>query len=105
MIKIIKAEHIEHKVIRLLFSDQSWGEYDLQALIDRQTELAEPLRDERYFSRFFLEFGALCWKNGLELSPGSIYRKLQEQGKLHIYAKSGLSLERVLLPGPGCVHK
>lgn len=87
MIKIIKAEHIEDKVIRLLFSDQSWGEYDLQPLIDRQTELVAPLQNESYFSAFFLELGALCWKNGLELSPGSIYRKLQEQGKLHTKPK------------------
>jgi hypothetical protein len=52
-------------------------------LIDRQTELVIPLKDTNYFSDFFLELGALCWKNGLELSAGSLNRKLQEQGKLH----------------------
>ena len=83
MIKIVHAEHIGNKVIRLQFSDHSWGDYDLQPLIDKRTELVIPLQDNTYFSQFFLELGALCWKNGLELSPGSLCRKLQEQGRLH----------------------
>lgn len=84
MIKIVQAQHIGDKVIRLLFSDHSWGDYDLQPLIDKRAELVLPLQDLDYFSQFFLELGALCWKNGLELSPGSLYRKLQEQGRLHV---------------------
>ena len=88
MIKIIKAEYIGEKKIRLLFSDQSWGEYDLQPLIDWQTELVIPLQDAHYFSDFFLELGALCWKNGFELSAGSLNRKLKEQGKLHTHQQA-----------------
>lgn len=83
MIKIVKAEYIEHKIIRLWFSDQTVGDYDLQFLLDKQTELVTPLQDEGYFKQFFLEVGALCWKNGLELSPGNIHNKLRQQGKLH----------------------
>jgi len=83
-IKIVNAQHVGNKVIRLSFSDHSWGDYDLQPLIARQTELVLPLESEDYFSQFFLELGALCWKNGLELSPGSLYRKLQEKGELHV---------------------
>ncbi len=82
MIKIVKAEYLEHKIIRLWFSDQTVGDYDLQPLLDKQTELVTPLQDEVYFKQFFLELGALCWKNGLELSPGNIHFKLREQGKL-----------------------
>jgi len=71
----------------LYFSDNSWGDYDLQPLIDRQTELVIPLNDEAYFKQFFLELGALCWRNGLELSPGNIHKKLAEQQQLHDAAK------------------
>jgi hypothetical protein len=87
MIKIIRAEHIRQKILRLTFSDNSWGDYDLQPLIDRQTELTLPLNDEAYFQRFFLELGALCWRNGLELSPGSIYKKLEDHQLLHYETK------------------
>jgi len=82
MIKIIKAEYLHSYVIRLWFSDLTYGDYDLQPLLDQASELVKPLRDETYFRLFFLELGALCWKNGLELSPGNIHRKLQQQDKL-----------------------
>ncbi len=83
MIKIIQAKHLKQKILRLYFSDNSWGDYDLQPLIDRQTELVIPLNDEEYLKQFFLELGALCWRNGLELSPGNIHKKLAEQQQLH----------------------
>jgi hypothetical protein len=82
MIKIIQAQYIQDRVLRLHFSDNSYGDYDLQPLIDRQTELVMPLIDESYFKQFFLELGALCWRNGLELSPGNIHKKLAEQQQL-----------------------
>ena len=88
MIKIVKAEHTENKVIRLVFSDQSWGAYDFPPLIERQTELVFPPREDNYFRGFFLELGALCWKNDLEFSAGSLNRKLPEQGKLHTHQQA-----------------
>ena len=87
MIKIIRAVYLRQKVLRLYFSDSSWGDYDLQPLLDRQTELTLPLNDDAYFQQFFLELGALCWPNGLELSPGSIHKKLEEHQELHCDTK------------------
>ncbi len=87
MIKIIRAKYIHQKTLRLYFSDNSWGDYDLQPLIDRQTELVLPLNDDLYFQQYFLELGAICWRNGLELSPGSIHKKLKEQQQLHYGTK------------------
>ncbi len=43
MIKIIRAQYVQHRVLRLYFSDNSYGDYDVQFLIDRQTELVMPL--------------------------------------------------------------
>jgi hypothetical protein len=83
MIKITQAQYVQQRILRLYFSDNSFGDYDLQPLIDRQTELMIALNDEVYFKHFFLELGALCWPNGLELSPGNIHRKLAERHQLH----------------------
>jgi hypothetical protein len=47
MIKIIRAQYSQQKVLRLYFSDNSWGDYDLQVVCDRQTELVIPLNDDR----------------------------------------------------------
>ena len=87
MIKIIRAQYLQQKILRLYFSDNSYGDYDLQPLIARQIELVTPLNDEQYFRQFYLELGALCWRNGLELSPDNIHRKLAEQQKLHYESK------------------
>ena len=53
MIKIIRAQYLQQKILRLYFSDNSYGDYDLQPLIARQTELVTPLNDEQYFKQFF----------------------------------------------------
>ena len=82
MIKIIQAHYVQQRILRLYFSDNSFGDYDLQPLIDRQTDLVMALNDDVSFKQFFLELGALCWRNGLELSPGNIHRKLAEQHQI-----------------------
>jgi hypothetical protein len=87
MIKIIQAQYLQQRILRLYFSDNAYGDYDLQPLIDRQTELVQPLQNETYFKAFFLELGALCWRNGLELSPSNIHKKLAEQQQLHYETK------------------
>jgi len=88
MIKIIRAYYLQQKILRLYFSDNSYGDYDLQPLVDRDAELVLPLKDDAYFKQFFLELGALCWKNGLELCPDSIYQKLAEKQQLHFELKA-----------------
>lgn len=87
MIKIIQAHFMQQKVLRLYFSDNSYGDYDLQPLIDRQTELVNALNDENFFKQFFLELGALCWPNGLALSPSNIRKKLAGQQLLQAETK------------------
>ena len=87
MIKITQAQYQYDKIIQVHFSDGSWGNYDLQTLIEKQSELTKALEDDAFFKQFYLEMGALCWCNGLELSPSNIHRKLCEQQKLHEKAK------------------
>jgi hypothetical protein len=35
--------------------------------------MLDALHDEAYFKRFFIDMGALCWPNGLELSPTKLH--------------------------------
>lgn len=46
MIKIVNAQYLGNKVIRLRFLDKSWGDYDVKPLIAKQTELVSPLQDD-----------------------------------------------------------
>jgi uncharacterized protein DUF2442 len=80
LIKITRVEHLRDRILRLTFNDGTVGDYDLNAVIDRDAPMVEPLKDPAYFARVFLEMGALAWPNGLELSPSAIHRRLAEAG-------------------------
>ena len=83
MIKIIKAEYQHDFVIRLYFSDGASGDYDVAPLIAKNTVMTQLLTAPSFFRDFFIEMGALCWKNGFELSASGTYQTLFEIGKLH----------------------
>lgn len=78
MIKIVKAVYVSGYTVELYFSNGKKGSFDFSDLVSRQGELVTPLKDTAYFQQFFLELGAICWKNGLEFSPSSLYRKLEQ---------------------------
>jgi hypothetical protein len=82
LIKITRVEHLRDRILRLTFNDGTVGDYDLNAVIDRDAPMVEPLKAPAYFARVFLEMGALAWPNGLELSPSAIHRRLAEAGLL-----------------------
>lgn len=82
MIKIVAADYVNECEIRLRFSDDSSGTVDFISFLDAGTVMTEPLRDPEFFRRFFLEFGALGWPNGFDLSAKSLQRRLDEGGRL-----------------------
>ncbi len=82
MIKIIKAESINNRTIHLFFSDGAEARLDFGWVLERHTALTEQLNDPKFFGSFFLELGALCWPNGLELSPASLYERAVQKGIL-----------------------
>ena len=73
MIKVIEARYQGDFQVALKFSDGKEGAFDGRTLLQRTGSLLEPLRAESYFRRLFIDAGALCWPNGLELSPARLY--------------------------------
>ena len=49
---------------------------DFTAMVNEPGPMLEPLRDESYFSRVFLEFGAPTWPNGFDISPEWLGREM-----------------------------
>ncbi len=80
MIKLIEVRYLGDFQVALTFSSGQEGVFDGHALLQRNGPLLEPLRAEPYFRRLFVDAGALCWPNGLELSPARLYEscKMQE---------------------------
>ena len=78
---MIKLKSIESKGgyrLLLRFSDDTSGVYDFTPFIEAATEMTAPLSDPQFFSRYFIELGALAWPNSFELSAESLHRRLQE---------------------------
>jgi len=44
--------------------------------------MVEPLRDEVYFARVFVEIGAPTWRNGFDLDPINLYVEMDKAGLL-----------------------
>lgn len=84
MIKVLNARLTAPFKLEIDFSDHTLGVFDANAyLADRTGPLLEKLRDPAYFQRFFIDAGALCWPNGLELSPAKIH-SLASKGVVHV---------------------
>jgi hypothetical protein len=78
MIKILKAKYLGDYQVELTFSDGFIGLFDGKKLLNRKGSLLDPLRDESFFKKFYIEVGALSWPHGLELSPNKLYQESKE---------------------------
>jgi hypothetical protein len=80
--KVTKLEKLGGFRLRVRFTDGSEGAHDFAALVREPGPMLEPLRDEVYFARVFLEFGAPTWPNGFDIAPDWLYREMQSAGEL-----------------------
>jgi len=71
MPNVTRAEHRGGHSIHLTFND------GLEAVVDfgpwLNGPVFEPLRDQAYFARFFIEGGTVTWPNGADIAPESLY--------------------------------
>lgn len=76
--KVLSLEHTEDFQLILAFSNGARGRFDGGAYLStRHGPLLEPLRQADYFRRCFIEAGAVCWPNGLELSGTRVFELSQ----------------------------
>jgi Protein of unknown function (DUF2442) len=82
LVKITHLEGLGGFRLRLSFTDGTQGVHDFTALVNEPGQMLEPLRDEGYFSRVFLEFGAPTWPNGFDIAPEWLRREMEAAGEL-----------------------
>lgn len=80
--KIARLEKLGGFRLRLRFTDHSEGVHDFATLVREPGPMLEPLRDEAYLNRVFLEFGALTWPNGFDIAPEWLRREMDAAGEL-----------------------
>lgn len=70
---VVRAEYRGEYRIHLEFND------GLENTVDFSQWLAgpvfEPLKDPRYFRRFFLDGGTVVWPNGADVAPETLYER------------------------------
>jgi len=70
VIKVLNARLTSPFTLGIDFSDHTHGVFDANAyLASRSGPLLDKLREPAYFS----DAGALCWPNGLEISPARLH--------------------------------
>jgi hypothetical protein len=78
VIKVLTIDHAGDHQLVLIFSNGTRGRFDAATYLStRQGPLLEPLRQADYFRRCFVEAGAVCWPNGLELSGARAFELSQ----------------------------
>jgi hypothetical protein len=80
--KVTRLEKLSGFRLRVRFSDGSEGEHDFGDMVGEPGPMLEPLREEGYFARVFLEFGAPTWPNGFDIAPEWLRRKMAAAGEL-----------------------
>jgi len=80
--KVTRLDRLGGFRLRVRFNDGSEGVHDFAAMAKEPGSALEPLRDEAYFARVFLEFGAPTWPNGFDIAPEWLRREMEAAGEL-----------------------
>ncbi|MEO6964484.1 MAG: DUF2442 domain-containing protein [Acidobacteriaceae bacterium] len=82
MIKLRAVERKNDYRLLLRCSDGTAGVCGFAPFVEAATEMTAPLADPAFFAQHFIEFVALAWPNGFDLSAESLRQRLQSAGKL-----------------------
>lgn len=82
MVDVVAVKPLGGYRLHVRFSDGSEGTRDFSALVKERGAITEPLRDETYFARVFLEYGALTWPNGYDMCPDWLRGEMEAAGEL-----------------------
>jgi hypothetical protein len=78
----MKLQKLGGFLLHVRFSDGSEGTHDFASMVNEPGPMLAPLRDEAYFARVFLEFGAPTWPNGFDIAPEWLRREMESAGEL-----------------------
>jgi hypothetical protein len=70
---VIGAEYRGDFRIHLVFNDGVEETVDFSAWLEGP--VFEPLKDQAYFRRFFLEGGTVAWPNGADIAPETLHER------------------------------
>lgn len=82
LVDVLRLKPMEGYRLWLRFTDGREGVRDLSQYIAGGGPMVEPLKDQAYFARVFVESGVPTWPNGFDLDPINLYMELRDAGAL-----------------------
>ena len=70
---VVRAEYRGGYRLHVVFNDGSANTIDFGQWLDGP--VFDPLKDQYYFRRFFVEGGTVVWPNGADIAPETLYRE------------------------------
>jgi hypothetical protein len=79
--QVIAARHIREFIVSTRFDDGTEKYIDISQWF--KGPVFEPLRDPKFFKKFFIEAGTLAWPNGVDIAPEALYAARESSKKGH----------------------
>jgi hypothetical protein len=70
---VVEAQYRSDFKIWLVFNDGVQGTVDFADWLTGP--VFEPLKDQEYFKRFFVEGGTVTWPNGADIAPETLHER------------------------------
>jgi hypothetical protein len=69
--EINRAKRISGFIVAMRFNDGTEKHVDVSQWF--KGPVFKPLKDPKFFAKFFIEGGALAWPNGVDIAPEALY--------------------------------
>jgi uncharacterized protein DUF2442 len=69
--QVVSARHISGFIVSARFEDGTEKRIDISQWF--KGPVFRPLKNVKYFKKFFIEGGTLAWPNGVDIAPEALY--------------------------------
>lgn len=82
LVHVASAKALPGHRLALVFSNGAEGVADLSWIASSDGPMVQPLKDEAFFARVFVEMGAPTWPNGYDMDPSNLHHTMKLSGEL-----------------------
>jgi hypothetical protein len=79
--QVLEAHHVRAFIVSTRFDDGTEKHIDVSQWF--KGPVFEPLKDPKFFKKFFIEAGTLAWPNGVDIAPEALYAAREPSRRGH----------------------